>query len=63
MPEFNQENKAPIKSIIVNFASKEDMHKFAKLVGQLITAKTRFIWFPELKEEPYTDKRWSNGNS
>lgn len=59
MPEFNQPELAPVKTIMVCFASNEDMHKFSKIVGQLITAKTRSIYYPELKEVSGLDKRWS----
>lgn len=59
MPEFNQPNIKPIKQLIVNFMSNEDMHKFSKLVGQAITAKTRSIYYPEAKEENAINKRWS----
>lgn len=59
MPEFNQPNVKPVKQLTVNFMTNEDMHKFSKLVGQQITAKTRSIYYPEMKEENAIDKRWS----
>lgn len=59
MPEFNQPGLKPIKSLVVNLETKEDMHKFAKLVGQPITAKTKFIWYPFKEDVLYIDKRWS----
>lgn len=60
MPEFKQDNLLAVHKVIVNFQNKEDMHKFAKLVGQLITAKTRSIWYPEVAETPALNKRWSD---
>lgn len=60
MPEFVQSGLDPVKSLIVNFSTKEDMHKFSKLVGQPITHKTRFIWYPFVPDEKYIDKRWSD---
>lgn len=59
MPEFNQPGIKPVKVLTVNFESNEAMHKFSKLVGQLITAKTRSIWYPKVVEESALDKRWS----
>lgn len=58
MPEFTQNDLAPIKQVIVNFANKEDLLKFSKLVGQLVDTKTRSIWYPEVKEESALNKRW-----
>jgi hypothetical protein len=59
MPAFTQPELAPHKILIVNFQDAEAVHKFAKLVGQLITDKTRYIWYPELPNEVALDKRWS----
>jgi len=49
MPEFNNENKEAVKSLIVNFDSEKDLEEFAKLIDQKITFKTRSVWFPENK--------------
>ena len=47
MPEFNQKDVTSYKSVIVHFATEEDMRKFAKLLKQNITETTRSIWYPE----------------
>lgn len=60
MPEFNQPGIKPVKTIKVNFMSNVDMLKFSKLIGQQITAKTRSIYFPEVKEDLYMNKRYSS---
>lgn len=60
MPEFNQPGIEPVKVLLVNFQTKEDMLKFSKLVGFQITAKTKSIWFPVVEETPRFDKRWSD---
>ncbi len=60
MPEYKQEDARPIKQITVGFATEEDMLKFSKLVGQVITAKTRSIWYPPLIEKPIYNKRWAD---
>jgi hypothetical protein len=58
MPEFEQEEDRPFQSIAVHFASEADVDRFATLVGQKITSKTRYIWFPEMRKNCYVDKRY-----
>jgi hypothetical protein len=59
MPEFNQPDLKPVNQVLVNFQTAEDMHKFAKIMGQPITAKTRSIWYPYVESELALDKRWT----
>lgn len=59
MPEFNQVDKTAHRTIPVHFANDADVAKFAALVGQTITEKTRSIWFPEAVIERYADKRYA----
>lgn len=47
MPEFIQKDVTSYKSVIVHFATEEDMRKFAKLLKQNVTETTRSIWYPE----------------
>ena len=56
MPEFHQEDKTAMKSIIVHFDSQEAIDNFAELVKQTITPKTRSIWYPKAKIDKYMDK-------
>lgn len=52
MPEFEQEdNFGAVTSIKVHFSSKEDVEKFAEVVGQSVTDKSTFIWFPKKDNE------------
>ena len=53
MPAFEQPNIQGLQKIVVHFASREDVTAFAELVGQSITDKTRFLWFPEQENVPY----------
>ena len=46
MPEFDQEDNSPIK-LVVNFETREDVNHFASVIGQVITEKTRYVFFPE----------------
>ena len=47
MPEYNQKDKKPWKTIFVHFSSEKDMFDFAKLVDQKMTTRTKFIWYPK----------------
>jgi len=58
MPEFEQKDLTSAYQIIVHLASLEDLRAFAELVGQNITEKTRFIWYPEMEERRFMDKRY-----
>ena len=49
MPEYNQEDLMPWKTIKVHFRNLEDRQAFSDLVKQRITDLTQYIWFP--KEE------------
>jgi hypothetical protein len=52
MPEFEQEDAmGSVLDLKVHFASQGDIEVFAELVGQTVTNKTKFIWFPEQKGE------------
>ena len=46
MPEFNS-TALDHKQLIINFETIDDYYKFAELVNQKLTDKTRSIWIPE----------------
>jgi hypothetical protein len=58
MPEFVQEDLAPVKTIYVHFETKEDYQAFAQLVGQSLTMNTRSIWYPEAEIGRTFNKRY-----
>lgn len=58
MPEFEQERVKFYKKLAVNFESEEDYLKFADLIGQKLTEKTRSIWYPEHKPTKVNVMRW-----
>lgn len=58
MPSFENEDKTAFRSLAVHFKDQAAVDAFAKLVGQKITEKTRFLWFPEIEIETYADKRY-----
>jgi len=45
MPEYEQMDNKPIR-LVVNFDSMDDVNQFAEVIGQPITEKTRYIFFP-----------------
>jgi len=56
MPEFNQDDKMPIRQIIISFDNKEDINKFSKLLNQNITDKTKSLWYPKKEKNVLKDK-------
>lgn len=46
MPEFVQEEDPSYHKIVVHFGCEEDLNAFEQLVGQTVTNKTKFIWYP-----------------
>lgn len=58
MPEYVQEKQKPHAQIIVRFRNEEDLKKFAGLVEQNLTNKTKSIWYPELIRGIHTEKRY-----
>jgi hypothetical protein len=58
MPEFEQKDFMPFKTIYVHFENREDMEKFAKLVGQNIHMTTKSIWYPEAELDEVSKFRW-----
>lgn len=46
MPEFVQERQEAYKTITVRFETEDDYAKFAYLIEQKLTGKTKSIWYP-----------------
>lgn len=60
MPEFNQEDNMPFKTLYVHFKNREDMKKFIELVDQKITIDTQSIWYPKAVIGGYYNKRYAD---
>lgn len=60
MPEFKQDALKPYQKVVVNLIDEQGALRFFKLIGQPYTKKTRSIWFPEVSEDKYIDKRYSD---
>ena len=56
MPEFDQQDKTAFRSLTVHFKNQECVDAFFARIGHSFTAKTRFIWYPEIEIETYSDK-------
>jgi hypothetical protein len=51
MPEFIQEDLSAFKTILVHFKNQEDVNAFSKLVSQQIKSRTKWIWYPRVKQK------------
>jgi ParB-like chromosome segregation protein Spo0J len=63
MPEFQQNSKVAYQTIAVHLKDAEAATAFARLIGQPITQKTRFIWYPQAEIERYVDKRYTTAEA
>jgi ParB-like nuclease domain len=59
MPEYQNESRVAYKSVVVHMKDQEAVDQFASLIGQKITEKTRFVWYPQAEIGIYIDKRYS----
>ena len=57
LPEYEMEDITSYRSIIVHFADKQAVDDFAKLIGQKITEKTRYLHIPY--QEPIDGKEFT----
>jgi len=46
MPEFEQQDETPYRTIKVHFQNAADVEAFAALLQQQITERTGFLWYP-----------------
>jgi hypothetical protein len=60
MPEFSQDDQRPYRTIFVHFKSQEAVKRFAGLIQQPISDKTRMCWFPHIEIETYLGKRYDS---
>ncbi|MBP98995.1 hypothetical protein CMK18_23845 [Candidatus Poribacteria bacterium] len=55
MPEFDQDDTRPHRTVMLHFLNQEDVDKFCDLTDQVITEKTKYVWFPEKQVDPVID--------
>ena len=58
MPEYNQEDLTPWRSVIVHLATPGDLEAFAACIEQIVTRQTRSLWFPPAEIGHYANKRY-----
>lgn len=58
MPEFIADDKSAYRTVYVHFNTEQDVQKFAELLGQNLTEKTKYIWFPEAENMNTESKRY-----
>lgn len=63
MPEFDQKENPPFKTIYVHFRNEEDFKEFVKKYKtfddeQTISNKTKSMWYPHLAKDENSLKRW-----
>lgn len=56
MPEFVSEDQTSDSHVLVHFADDEDRGKFAELIEQPMTEKTRSLWYPRQEIVRITDQ-------
>ena len=60
MPEFTQDDQMPVHQIVVSFQDRADIKKFAELLGQKCTYKTKSVWFPDRQKLRPSDYIYKN---
>tara|TARA_R110000824_G_scaffold18676_1_gene73560 strand:- start:4168 stop:4764 length:597 start_codon:yes stop_codon:yes gene_type:complete len=58
MPDFLQEDLRPARTLYVHFRTDDDVNDFLDLMGQTITPKTQYIWFPYMKLASFDHLHW-----
>src|SRR5262249_55932183 len=58
VPGFDQEDQIAWRTIKIHFANQAGIDSFAKLIGQSITEKTKFLWHPAAKKVKVADKQF-----
>ena len=58
MPEYEQPEQKPYKTLQINFKTKDDYDNFAKLIQQNLTEKTKVIWHPQIEKTFNYLLRW-----
>jgi ParB-like chromosome segregation protein Spo0J len=59
MQEFDQPDASGFRSIVVHFKDQDAVDEFARRIGQKISEKVRFAWFPAVPYETFMDKRYT----
>ena len=60
MPEYENDNQTPYKTIHLHFRNEDDIKEFAEIVKQKLTKDTRSMWYPKLEKEIFKDKEYKD---
>ncbi|URO00943.1 ParB/Srx family N-terminal domain-containing protein [Leclercia adecarboxylata] len=63
MPDFNQTDQNGCRQLIVHFETAIDVQNFVVLLGQKITDKTKYLWYPEQRRDLVSDKAYISDES
>lgn len=63
MPDFHQSDQNGCRQLIVHFETAIDVQNFAALIGQRITDKTKYLWYPEQHRDLVSDKAYVSDES
>jgi predicted transport protein len=62
MPEYDNEDITPYRTLYVHFRNEKDAQDFAKLIGQKLTQDTKTIYHPVQIKEIFKDKHYVDAN-
>ena len=63
MPEFVQPDTMPYRTINVHFNDDAAVQDFARIIGQDLTDKTKYVWHPEQKPQKRLDVQYVTNES
>ena len=55
MPEFEQPEAGPFRTLTVHFKDQASVDEFAELIGQKLTDMTKWVWYPAAAKVKATD--------
>ena len=58
MPEFQQAKRDAFQTIAVHLADRHAVDAFARLIGQPITRRTRYVWYPKADKTRFADSTY-----
>jgi hypothetical protein len=62
MPEFNQGDTRPFRTIAVHFKDDEAVREFYKRMKREYSATLKYLWFPEPNVDIVGDLRWKSAD-
>jgi ParB-like chromosome segregation protein Spo0J len=63
MPEYENADLKPVRSIVVHFTSENDAQAFARLLDQSITERTKYLWYPRQQHMDTRNRTYASDES